>query len=103
MTFESTPEEIDRWISASKILTRKEWENSNGKRNATIKVLDQKTGEWRELKPGSIRTSGQPAWFNPEDLEEVELYEVSIEQEALYGKVWIDRKNNKVFITTSYS
>ena len=103
LTFESTPEEIDKWIKDSKKLVRKEWENTKGKRNAIIKVLDQKTREWREVKPGPMRTSGQPDWFNPEDLTEGELYEVSIEHEALYGRIWIDRKNNKVYITTSYS
>jgi hypothetical protein len=103
LTFESTSEEIDKWLSNSKGLTRKEWENSNGKRNPIIKVLDQKTGEWRELKPEPMRTSAQPDWFNPEELMEGELYEVSIEHEALYGKVWVDRKNNRVFIKTSHS
>lgn len=38
-----------------------------------------------------------------EDLVEGELYEVSIEHEALYGKIWVDRKNNKVYVRTSYS
>ena len=50
-----------------------------------------------------MRTSGQPDWFNPEELMEGEQYEVSIEHEALHGKVWVDRKNNKVFIKTSHS
>jgi hypothetical protein len=103
LTFESSPNEIDKWIKDSKELIRKDWENPDGKRKAIIKVLDQKTGEWREIKPGPMRTSGQPEWFNPEDLVEGELYEVSIEQEALYGKIWVDRKNNKVYIRTSYS
>ncbi|MGC4023241.1 MAG: hypothetical protein QM734_15505 [Cyclobacteriaceae bacterium] len=103
LTFESTPDEIDKWIKNSKELRKKNWENPNKKRNAIIKVLDQKTGEWKEIKPGPMRTSGQPDWFNPEDLTEGELYEVSIEHEALYGRIWIDRKNNKVYITTSYS
>src|SRR5690606_3755108 len=52
LTFESTPDEIDKWIKDSKELKRKDWENTNGKRNAIIKVLDQKTGEWKEIKPG---------------------------------------------------
>jgi|GEM_PF-6667515 len=103
LTFESTPEGIDKWIIDSRKLTRKEWPNSIGKRNMVIKVLEQKTGEWKELRSASMRTQGQPDWFNPEDLSEGEIYEVSIEHEALYGKVWVDRKNNKVFIKTSYS
>jgi hypothetical protein len=103
LTFESSPDDIDKWIRDSKELIRKDWQNTSGKTNAIIKVLDQKTGEWREIKPGLMRTSGQPDWFNPEDLVEGEIYEVSIEHEALYGKIWVDRKNNKVYIRTSYS
>jgi len=107
LTFESSSTDIDKWLSESKELTKKDWkgdwENANRQSNGIIKVLDQKTGEWREIKPGPIRSSGQPDWFNPEQLTEGELYEVSIEQDALYGKVWIDRKNNKVYIRTSYS
>jgi hypothetical protein len=99
LTFESTEDEIDNWIKNSKELQRKDWENTGRK----FEVLDQRTGKWRVIGPESLRTSGQPDWFDPEKLIEGELYAVSIGDEALYGKVWVDRKNNKVFIRTSYS
>lgn len=99
LTFESSPTEIDKWIKDSKELVRKDWENTN----LEIKVKDEKTSEWREIGPDRTRPSGQPYWFNPEMLDEGELYEVSIPDEALYGKVWVDRKNGKVFLRTSYS
>ena len=99
LTFESTPTEIDNWIKNSNKLVRKDWENT-GRR---FKVKDETTGEWREIGPESMRQSGQPDWFDPEKLTQGELYEVSIADEALYGKIWVDRKNGKVFIRTSYS
>jgi hypothetical protein len=99
LTFESTPAEIDNWIRDSNELVRKDWENSSRR----FKVRDEKSGKWREIGPESIRQSEQPDWFDPEKLSEGELYEVSIADEALYGKVWVDRKNGKVFVLTSHS
>jgi len=99
LTFESTPAEIDKWIKDSKLLVKKDWKNT-GRR---YKVKHGNTGEWREIGPESIGQSGKPDWFDPEKLSEGELYEVSIADVALYGKVWVDRKNAKVFIQTSYS
>jgi len=99
LTFESTPAEIDKWIKDSKFLVKKDWENAGRRYN----VKHENTGNWRERGPESIGHSGKPDWFDPEKLSESELYEVSIADEALFGRVWVDRKNAKVFIQTSHS
>jgi hypothetical protein len=67
-----------------------------------IITKDPETGELKEItKP---KKSGLPKWFSPDDsLDTVDVFEVSIPEEALYGTVWIDWKENKVYIQTSYS
>jgi len=99
LTYESTEEEIKTWIKNSKELRKKE---RPAERDFKIMKKDPKTGELKEVtKP---KRSELPDWFSPdESLDNVEMFEVSIPDEALYGTVWVDWKENKVYIQTSYS
>jgi hypothetical protein len=99
LTYESTQDEIKTWLTKSKQLRKK------GKPvDMDFKIItkDPETGELKEItKP---KKSGLPKWFSPDDsLDTVDVFEVSIPEEALYGTVWIDWKENKVYIQTSYS
>ena len=104
LTYEATQQEIDNWIKKSQKLDKKE---KKIRRTNDYKIFqkDPKTGKLIEMdfsKP--IRQNGQPDWFNPDESStDVDLFEVSFPKEALHGKIWVDRKNNKVFIKTSYS
>jgi hypothetical protein len=97
LTYESTQDEIKTWLKNSRELMKKEKPG-----DFEVMTKDPKTGELKELpKP---RRSGLPDWFSPdESSDNVEMFEVSIPDEALYGTVWIDWKENKVYIQTSYS
>lgn len=99
LTYESTQDEIKTWLKNSRELTKKE---KPVDRDFKIMKKDPKTGELKELtKP---KRNGLPNWFSPdESSDNVEMFEVSIPDEALYGTVWIDWKENKVYIQTSYS
>jgi hypothetical protein len=103
LTFESSDEQINRWIKKSREPKLQEWKKIDNNNNAVISRLDSKTGKFVEVKVENLRHKQQPEWFNPEALREGELYEVSIASETLYGGVWIDKRNRKVYIKTSYS
>jgi len=99
LTYQSTHDGIKTWLMNSRELTKKE---KLVDRDFEIIIKDPKTGELKELtKP---KRSGLPDWFSPdESSDSVEMFEVSIPDKALYGTVWIDWKENKVYIQTSYS
>lgn len=98
LTYESTENEIKIWLKNSTELKKKRPIDNDFK----VFKKDPLTGELKELtKP---KRSGLPVWFSPEDSSDnVEIFEVSIPEETLYGTVWIDWKKNKVYIQTSYS
>jgi len=101
LTFESTPEGIDQWVKDSRLSAMQDKEMQVGG-HPKIMIKDPVTGETKELtKP---RKSGLPDWFVPDESSAtVDIYKVTFEDEALRGTIWIDRKQNKVYIETSYS
>jgi hypothetical protein len=63
--------------------------------------LDYETGKWMKIKQHPLEEN--PTWFKPQELQEPEFYEIVIAKEAYYGKMWVDRKHNRVLVKTSYS
>lgn len=99
LTYESTEGKIKIWLKNSNGLTKKEKPVEGDFR---IMTKDPKTGELKELT--KRKQDGLPDWFSPdESSDDVEMFEVSFPDEALYGTVWIEWKENKVYIQTSYS
>jgi len=106
LSFESTDAEINAWLNQSKEsgLERREWYDTTRNREDYIVVrLDNKTKQWEKFSLEPSIPGNPPAWFKPENVLQLEYYGNDTPEKALVGHIWIDRKNRRVFIKTSYS
>ncbi len=94
LSFQSTEDEINTWIKNAPDLVKKTWVNPNFKTSGKIKML-------------GINNENHglywPEWFNIEEINDGEYYEIPMNDEQLYGKVWIDKEQTIVYIETSHS
>jgi len=99
LVFESTPTEIDKWVDQSESLTLRESPHLNqnyiAKSEGSVEIEVNTSNDLAE--------PNRPGWFVPLKETEAALYEASIPNEALYCKVWVDRKRGIVYVLMSRS
>lgn len=82
LTFRASDTELATWLKQSPTLTK-------------IPTAQLTRADYRSLRA--------PAWFTPELIQQGEVFDLTVAKEAMYGRVWVDKKTNTVYVKVSHS
>lgn len=82
LTFQASGTEIDSWLKHSPTLTKL---------------------PAAELTRSDYQSLSAPTWFTPEVIRQGEVFRLAVNEEAMYGTVWVDKKTNTVYVKVSHS
>jgi hypothetical protein len=82
LTFQASETEIDEWLTHSPTLSR-------------IPIAQLTRADYQSLSA--------PTWFTPEVIRQGQVFRLTVDKEAMYGTVWVDKQTNTVYVKVSHS